>query len=201
MTHKPPRSGACVSPGLEAFHRPRGRATTCPMIRRPDVRDSLALWVIGGYKLAKAVALVVAGTFVFRLDPDDIAATLLRLARRSRLDPDDQVIHTAIARLSGLDRHQLEAIGVGLIVYSLLYVAEGVGLFLRRRWAEYLVTASTGFLIPFELYEVVRRPTAVRGLVILVNVGIVAYLVARLRREHRERDRRQASGSPDAGPV
>ncbi|MHC5544231.1 DUF2127 domain-containing protein [Singulisphaera rosea] len=171
------------------------------MISRTDVRGSLALWVIGCYKLAKALALVLAGVFVFRLDPDAIPATLLRLAKRSRLDPDDQQIHTAIARLSGLDRQQLEAIGVGLIVYSLLYVAEGVGLFLKRRWAEYLVTASTGFLIPFELYEVVRRPTLVRVVVILANVGIVAYLVARLRREHRERDRRQASESPAVRPV
>jgi uncharacterized membrane protein (DUF2068 family) len=53
---------------------------------------------------------------------------------------------------------------------------------------------STGSLLPFEVVELVRRPRAVRLLILLVNVGIVCYLGARATREVRARRRSNATG-------
>jgi hypothetical protein len=41
--------------------------------------------------------------------------------------------------------------------------AEGVGLWLRKRWAEWLTVIATSLLVPLELYELVRRATAQDG--------------------------------------
>jgi uncharacterized membrane protein (DUF2068 family) len=165
------------------------RTTTTPNAPtcQPQTLSPVGLWVIGTYKLAKAVLLIAAGVAVYRLRHEDVAGGVLRLAARLRLDPDNHYIHAAVAKLSGLDERHLEAIGAGVVLYGLLYVAQGVGLLLQRRWGEYLVVVTTGFLIPLEVYEVVRRFGPVRVAVLLLNAGIVLYLVDRLRRETRIR--------------
>ncbi|HUZ88000.1 MAG TPA: DUF2127 domain-containing protein [Candidatus Baltobacterales bacterium] len=45
---------------------------------------------------------------------------------------------------------QVNVLAIGAIVYALLEGTEGVGLALRRRWAEYLTVIATGILIPYE---------------------------------------------------
>ena len=66
--------------------------------------------------------------------------------------------------------------------YSALFLSEGIGLLLRKRWAEYFTVIVTGSLILLELYEIARRPTGVRVAVSLLNVSIVWYLARGLRR-------------------
>ena len=72
-------------------------------------------------------------------------------------------------------------LAVGAIVYALLEGTEGVGLAMRRRWAEYLTVIATGILIPYEAYEVVHRTTLFKVSALLLNVAIVGYLAYRKR--------------------
>jgi len=72
-------------------------------------------------------------------------------------------------------------LAVGALLYAALETTEGVGLAMRRRWAEYLTVIATGVLIPFEVREVVVRPTVFRVGALLVNVAIVVYLAYRKR--------------------
>jgi uncharacterized membrane protein (DUF2068 family) len=58
---------------------------------------------------------------------------------------------------------------------------EGVGLLLRQRWAEYFTVLVTGSFVPLELYELTRRSTVTRMLLIGVNVAVVWYLVVHMR--------------------
>ena len=75
----------------------------------------------------------------------------------------------------------LTAIAIGVGLYAALEATEGVGLLLRRRWAEYLTVIATGIGIPFELLELVQRLTAVRVGALAVNVAVVLYLAWRKR--------------------
>lgn len=72
-------------------------------------------------------------------------------------------------------------LAIGAIVYALLEGTEGVGLAMRRRWAEYLTVIATGILIPYELYEVVRHPSLFKVGALLLNVAVVGYLAYRKR--------------------
>src|SRR5262245_29290093 len=81
------------------------------------VQRPIGLRLIAAYKLAKALAVFALATAVFRLDPSAVAARVVRLAARLRLDPDSHLIHTWLARLSGLQPRQLEAVGAGLFLY------------------------------------------------------------------------------------
>ena len=80
----------------------------------------------------------------------------------------------------GFFQHQT-ILGLVLIAYALVELAEGVGLALRRRWAEYLIVFATGLLIPYEVWEVVHKVTLFRLGGLALNVAIVAYLAYKKR--------------------
>jgi uncharacterized membrane protein (DUF2068 family) len=84
-------------------------------------------------------------------------------------------------RLQLINDRQLEEISAGTFVYAGLFSVEGVGLLLRKRWAEYFTGIATASLIPMELYELAKHPSVAKLGVISVNVAIVWYLIARLR--------------------
>jgi uncharacterized membrane protein (DUF2068 family) len=72
-------------------------------------------------------------------------------------------------------------LAIGAIAYALLEGTEGVGLAMRRRWAEYLTVIATGVLIPFEAYEVIHKVTFFRVGALLLNLAVVGYLSYRKR--------------------
>ena len=67
------------------------------------------------------------------------------------------------------------------MLYGLLELVEGTGLWLDKLWAEYLTVVATSLLVPLEVYELVRKPTLLKAAGVSVNVAIVAYLAWRLR--------------------
>jgi uncharacterized membrane protein (DUF2068 family) len=82
--------------------------------------------------------------------------------------------------LIGLFNH-VTVLAIGAIVYALLEGTEGVGLAMRRRWAEYLTVIATGILIPYEAYEVVHHVTLFKVGALLLNLAVVGYLAYRKR--------------------
>ena len=55
--------------------------------------------------------------------------------------------------------------------------SEAVGLWLEKRWAEYLTAVATAGFLPFEIRELIDRITALRVVAFVVNVAILMYLV------------------------
>lgn len=107
--------------------------------------------------------------------------------RRLHLDPENKVITKALAGISGISHAQLKAIDAGTFLYALLYIVEGVGLLLAKHWAEYLTVIATASLVPVEIFEIMRKVSAVRIAVLLINLAIVVYLIYRLRADRRQR--------------
>jgi uncharacterized membrane protein (DUF2068 family) len=99
-----------------------------------------------------------------------------------RADPHNHYIYRVLEKVSNLDARKLKELSVGTFFYSALYLTEGIGLSLRKRWAEYFTIVSTSLFIPLEIYELAKRITLARGILVLVNAGIVAYLVLELHR-------------------
>jgi uncharacterized membrane protein (DUF2068 family) len=78
-------------------------------------------------------------------------------------------------------------LSVGTFFYSALFLLEGTGLALAKRWAEYLTIVTTASLMPVELYELYARLTWPRGVVLVVNIVVVAYLVVELKRTKKSK--------------
>ena len=145
--------------------------------------------VIAVFKLLKAVLLLAVGVGALKLVDRDVAHVLGRWAAQLHLDPDGHLVRGALERFANLDPRRITAISAGMFVYAGLMLTEGVGLWLRKRWAEYLTVIATALLVPLEIYEIARRTTPIRIGALVVNVAIVGYLIARLR--HRAPVRRR----------
>jgi uncharacterized membrane protein (DUF2068 family) len=71
----------------------------------------------------------------------------------------------------------LKLVGVVLAAYAVVEGIEAVGLWMQKRWAEYLTLVVTASLLPFEIYELYTRLTALKVLALIVNVAVVFYLL------------------------
>lgn len=67
--------------------------------------------------------------------------------------------------------------GVLLALYAALLACEGVGLWLARRWAEYLTFVETGVFVPFEIYELTSSTSALKVIALVINLAVVGYLL------------------------
>jgi uncharacterized membrane protein (DUF2068 family) len=140
------------------------------------------LYLIAAFKLVKGLVLLAVAIGAHRLLHKDMAAEVYRWADSFRVDPGNRCVRRLLIRLSVLDETRLRELSAGTFFYSALFLVEGAGLMFRKRWAEYFTTIVTFSFIPLEIYELARRATLAREVVLLLNVAVVIYLVVDLRR-------------------
>ena len=124
-----------------------------------------------------AISLIVAGRTGYLDRIADYAENQLNL------DVGHSIVITLLFRLVAYlgNFNHITIVAVAGMLYAALEATEGVGLAMRRRWAEYLTAIATGILIPYEAYEVVRHPTLFKVGALLLNLAVVGYLVYRKR--------------------
>jgi uncharacterized membrane protein (DUF2068 family) len=155
--------------------------------------------LIGLFKLTKAVLLFAVAFGLHRLVlRPDVADALHNWAAVIRVDPDSHFAHTLIAKVTGVPRSRLHELGIGTFLYGVMFGVEGIGLVMKKRWAEYVAIFSTTAFLPLEIYELLLRLTMVKGIVFILNVLIVVYLAWQLARSRR---RERSTESPAILPI
>ncbi len=105
-----------------------------------------------------------------------------RWAKAVRIDPKNRYLAGLLAKANLVDDRKLKELSGLILVYAALFLTEGIGLLLRKRWAEYLTTIATASFIPLEMYELCRRATVAKVALLVINVAIVIYLIFNLRK-------------------
>ncbi len=136
---------------------------------------------IGVFKLSKGLLLAALALGLLHWAPHDIAAALTRLAIAVHVDPDGRHVGRVLHTIAALDARRVTAIRAGLLLYAVLFLTEGIGLVLRKRWGTWWGLLVTGSFIPLELYESARHPGPLRIGVLLINLAIVWYLARSLQ--------------------
>lgn len=72
---------------------------------------------------------------------------------------------------------RLIQLGLLITAYAALEASEMVGLWLAKRWAEYLTFVATVALVPFEVYELSLSLSVFKIVTLIINVAIVIYLL------------------------
>jgi uncharacterized membrane protein (DUF2068 family) len=139
------------------------------------------LRLIALFKLVKAALLIAVGVGALNLLHKDVAGAVEQWVELLRLDPNNHYIDIALEKASNLTPDKIKQLGLGSMIYAGLFLTEGIGLGLEKRWAEWLTVIITSSLIPIEIYEIYRHPTAIKIAVLLINIAIVAYLLYRIR--------------------
>jgi uncharacterized membrane protein (DUF2068 family) len=145
--------------------------------------SSRGLSLIAAFKLFKGFALLAVAIGALKLLHKDVASEVERWINYLRVDPHNHLIDKLLAKLGLLDDRKLKELSVGTFFYSALLLTEGVGLALRKRWAEYLTIVSTASLLPLEVLEIARRVNFARIALFLVNVAVVVYLIVEVRKK------------------
>lgn len=141
------------------------------------------LLAIGLFKLAKAIFFFCVGVGAIHLLHKDLEDEVMRLALRFKFDPESRLVSLLLAKVDLIDAHRLRQISVGTFGYSALALTEGVGLLLEKVWAEYLTLILTISFLPWELYELARKPDWFRLSLLLINLAVLWYLIWLLRRK------------------
>jgi uncharacterized membrane protein (DUF2068 family) len=167
----------------------------------PHRHHGAPLLLIGAFKLFKAALLISVGIGALRLLHRDVAEQLSDWISEIRIDPHSRYFYGAIQKLGMLDDHKLREISFGSFFYASLLLIEGIGLCLRKRWAEFFTVGMTMSLIPLEVYEIYRRATTIRVALLLVNLAIVWYLIALLRRDRHTAQDEATAPTPAENAV
>ena len=139
------------------------------------------LRAIAAFKLLKAIALIALGVGALKLLHKDVAAIAEHWINMFQVDSHNHFIDLLLTKLSNVDDRRLKELSIGTFIYAGLFLVEGVGLALQKRWAEYFTIISTSSLLPIEIYELVRRVNVGRCLALAINLAVVAYLIFELR--------------------
>ena len=140
------------------------------------------LLAIAFFKVFKGALLILLALGFLKLVHRDAVEVFEGFANKLRVDPDNRYLGALLTKLSLLNDTKLKALSGLTFVYSALFLTEGIGLFFEKRWAEFLTIIATASLIPLELYELLKTPSVVKALMIVLNVGIVIFLVVTVRR-------------------
>jgi uncharacterized membrane protein (DUF2068 family) len=152
-------------------------------------KENGLLRLIAIFKLLKAATLVAVGIGALHiLRGNDAAETMTQLAGKVGFNPGGRYLDHAIAKITNLPAKDFRELGIGSFIYAGLFLTEGIGLWLAKPWAEWFTAIITSSLIPLEIFEVHRHFTVTKAIVLLLNIAIVAYLVMRIRKEHKQSD-------------
>jgi len=160
-----------------------------------NYKDTGLLRLIAVFKFMKVCWLIAAGIAALRLVHADVGTVLERWVLKLGFDPGSSLLNHAIQRICEIPQDQVWELGAVSFIYAALFMTEGIGLWLAKHWAEWFTVIITGSLIPFEVYEMVRRPDGLRIMVFVVNIAVVAYLIRRIMHERRSENGRSARSS------
>ena len=148
--------------------------------------DNRLIRLIAFFKLLKSALLIAVGMSALRLLHKDIASVLEHWVAMFGLDPGNRYVDRALQKFGNLTPNKIKSFGVVSFIYAALFLTEGIGLWLVKRWAEWFSVIITTSLVPVELYEIYRHPSVIKCLVLVLNIAVVGYLLYRIRNEHQD---------------
>jgi uncharacterized membrane protein (DUF2068 family) len=140
------------------------------------------LRTIALYKLVKVMLLLAVAYGELRLRDASLAAKLLSWAQARPYGLEHRIVGQILEWFSGLSVSRINLYRAITLGYAAVFAVEGIGLWMEKRWAEWLTTIITASLIPLEAWEIFLRPTIGKVLILLANVAVVGYLVWHVRK-------------------
>ena len=206
--------------------RDRGPADHAPVVLRGKaLRDAAILRVLAVERGIRGILLVLLAYGVYAFNGsrnslrrvfDEYLPLLRPVADRLGVDLESAGPVRLIEKALSAQHSTLLMVSAGVLAYGVLELVEAVGLWLMRRWGEYVAVVGTAVFIPLEVYELVDRVTWLRVVAFGLNLFAVVYILWTKRlfgirggREAFEAEResislleveRAAAGRPERSP-
>ena len=175
-----------IPPAPAGVHLP-DRAEIQVPLRGKALRDKVVLRLIALDRLLHFVILVGLGIGVVAIAGNEASVRtrfyriLTDLQGGVAGGPVQTSGHVGILgefdKLFSLRSGTLRELGIALLSYGVLEGIEAIGLWLAKRWAEYLTFTATTLLLPLEIYEIIHKGTALKVIGFIINLAVVVYLL------------------------
>lgn len=179
----------CLRCGTYVLGEPHGSgaAAAAPvLLRGKALRSAFILRLLALERWVRGVVLILLGVAVFELKSTQVSLKRLFDRDLKSLRPFFDQIHFNVSDSATVSSAQkvldaksstLTLIGVAILLYGLLQIAEGVGLWSLKRWGEYVAVVGTTLFIPLEVYELTEKVSWLKVVVLLINIAAVLYLL------------------------
>ena len=148
-------------------------------------RSSRLMRAVAVTEAVKGMVIFSAGFGLLALLHRDVRHLATSLVTHLHLDQDRHYVGVFVELAGSLTDARLWLLAALALLYSSVRTAEAYGLWFERRWAAWLGAGSGALYLPIEVYELWHRPGAVKVATLLLNIGLVTYLVGSLRRRQR----------------
>ncbi|MCW2543036.1 MAG: putative rane protein [Frankiales bacterium] len=164
-----------------------GPADQAPtVLRGKALKDATILRVLAVERFGRGLLLLVLayGVVYFKDSKTSIKRTFDQaipaakpLADVFNYDLDASPTVDRLRHLLDSNQHTLTLVAIGLLAYAVLQLVEGLGLFLLKRWGEYVAVVGTSAFLPLEVYELTDKASPLKAGALVVNLIAVVYLV------------------------
>ena len=145
----------------------------------------VGLALIASLKFIYGVLLLALGVGAIWLINKDLTAFVTQWADVLGIGSENQYLEKLLENAGLIRTNHLTWVSAITLFYSALSFAMGIGLWLEKRWAEFLTALVAASFIPFEIYELVRHVGTATAVVLTINVITVIYLIGKLRQPSR----------------
>jgi uncharacterized membrane protein (DUF2068 family) len=176
-------------------------------LRGKALRDKVVLRIIAVDRAIHFLVLAAVAVLVFLVAANelrlrDFVFRIVNAVQGTSGNPTQKshgIVHSLLHALT-LRSSTLYAVAAVAAAYAVLEGAEAVGLWLQKRWAEYLTFIATCVFLPYEIYELTKTVSAFKVIALVLNLAIAVYLLLAKRlfglrggaaAEERERARDQ----------
>jgi uncharacterized membrane protein (DUF2068 family) len=179
----------CLRCGSYVAAEPRGSgpADEAPiMLRGRALRDAFILRLLALERGIRGILLVALAYGVYKFEGsrdslqrvfDDYLPRLTPVARHAGVDLQSTGPVRLIQKALTTNPHTLTLVSLGVLAYGALELLEAVGLWLMKRWGEYVAVVGTAIFIPLEVYELLERITWLRVTAFALNIFAVVYIL------------------------
>ncbi|MCQ4080438.1 DUF2127 domain-containing protein [Streptomyces sp. RB6PN25] len=179
----------CLRCGDFALGEPqaRGPAGDAPPVPRGRaLRDLFILRVLAVERVLRFVFIALAAVAVWKFSNSQDAVRQLfsndltafrPVAEHFHYDLDHSPVVDTIQKTFQYKHSTLLIVAGALLGYAVIEGIEGVGLWLAKRWAEYLTVVATAAFLPLEIYELTEKVSYLKIGTLVLNVLAVLYIL------------------------
>jgi len=142
---------------------------------------------VAALEAAKGLVVLLAGFGLFALLHRDVQQFAEALVTHAHLNPASHTPRVFIDYAGKLDDVRLRQLAAAALAYSAVRLVEAYGLWFEKVWGEGFAALSGAVYVPFEVRELIHRPSLLSLGLLLVNLGIVLFMVYSLRQRMRSR--------------
>ena len=143
------------------------------------------LRLVALFEFAKGLLVLLLGLGLIAYIHGDIQDVAEELLLHLHLNPASRIPGVFLMLVERVANVDMWFLALGAFTYATIRIAEGIGLWFDKAWAEWLGVASGLIYVPFELYHLAHGVTTLKVVTFGLNILVVAILADALWRRRR----------------